>query len=478
MSRLFRFATYAMLCGTTAAYAQEADSVFNSLDKDGDGILVADEVPEAQQRFFERLVRAGDENEDGKLSKAEYQATLEADERPAGTPEDGRPSRGPGRGGFDPGAIFDRLDTNQDGKLTKSELPAEAAERMGRLFDALDKEELTRDDMREAFSRMMRERGAGAPGRPEGRPPGGEGFFARLDANKDGKLSKEEIPEQMRDRMAPLFDRVGSDEIDLAQLDRLRGGRPGERPEGERGDRPEMRREEARRDGDRPESDRRREEPGRPERGGDRPEFAGRGPGFGGPGRGPAFVRILDTDENGRISKAEALHIAKLFDELDRNEDGELDGGELMGFEGRPGFGGPDGERGRPEMARRPEGRSDGERPEMRRGDGRRPEGDRPEGARPEGRPEGRPGFGPEAFMSRFDENKDGAISKDEAPDRMAENFDRLDQNGDGKITADEFSQMFNRGGRPGGEGGERRGFGRRGGEDRPERPQRPESDE
>ncbi|MBT5019169.1 MAG: hypothetical protein HON04_10525, partial [Planctomicrobium sp.] len=71
MKAFTRFAASLAVCGlTTIGFAQESDSIFDTLDKNEDGLLVADEVSEAQMRFFERLIRAGDENEDGKLSKA------------------------------------------------------------------------------------------------------------------------------------------------------------------------------------------------------------------------------------------------------------------------------------------------------------------------------------------------------------------------------------------------------------------------
>lgn len=454
MKTLTRFAASLAVCGlSTLGFAQESDSIFDNLDKNEDGLLVADEVSESQMRFFERLLRAGDENEDGKLSKAEYQATLKEDERPAGQPMGGRDSGGrPGRGQFDPGMIFDRFDANKDGKLEKSELPEQAQGRMGRMFDQLGKESITKEEYTKAISQMMRE--GGRPGGEEGRR-GAADFLKRLDKNEDGKLSKDELPEQMRGRMAGLFERLGKDEISFEELEKMRQQREGDRPEGDR------------RDSDRPEGERRGRDGGerdRPEGEGRRPEMR-RGDGDqraegGRPGMrpegGPAFMRVLDDNKDGRISKGEALNVAKLFDELDKNEDGQLDGAELMGFPGRPG-----GER--EGMGRRPEG--DRPRPE---GDRPRPEGDRPEGDRP--RPEGnRGGFGPEAVLARFDENKDKAISKDEAPERMAERFDEIDENGDGKLTADELGKMFQRG-RPDGEGRRREGSDQPKG-DRPRRP-------
>lgn len=463
MNTFTRLAASLAVCGVgSVGLAQEADDIFKSLDKNSDGILVADEVPEAQQRFFERLIRAGDENEDGKLSKAEYQATLKEDERPAGRPAAGGPAGG--RGQFDPGAIFDRLDTNKDGKLAKSELPDGVGERMGRIFDEAGKDELTKEEYGQAMAKMMRAGGRPGAG-PAGEPgrPGGPGFFEQLDKNKDGKISKDEIPEQMKERMAGMFERLGVDSISLEQLSQMRSRGAGDQPPGEGRGR-EMRRDESRpesdaarpeRDGERPpmrnDAQARDGRPGegRPDAGPGRPGM-GRpgmgGPGMGGPG-GPggfAFMRVLDENKDGRISQGEALRVAKLFDELDANKDGELDARELMGFEGPPREGD------RPGMGRLGEGRPEGDRPPG----ARRPEGDRPEGTNSPGRrPEGdRGGYGPEAFVARFDENKDGLISKEEAPERMAENFDRLDQNKDGKLSAEEFGNML-RGGRPGGEG-------------------------
>jgi Ca2+-binding EF-hand superfamily protein len=54
--------------------------------------------------------------------------------------------------------------------------------------------------------------------------------------------------------------------------------------------------------------------------------------------------------------------------------------------------------------------------------------------------------------MRRIDKNGDGKISRDEAPERMKENFDRLDANKDGNIDAEEFARSLTAfGGRPGG---------------------------
>ncbi|MBW3538813.1 MAG: HlyD family efflux transporter periplasmic adaptor subunit [Planctomycetes bacterium] len=66
-------------------------------------------------------------------------------------------------------------------------------------------------------------------------------------------------------------------------------------------------------------------------------------------------------------------------------------------------------------------------------------------------------GFDPAAVFASADTNGDGKITREEAPARMAEGFDRLDANSDGAIERDEFinamRQRTQQGGGPGGAG-------------------------
>ncbi|MEX2111867.1 MAG: HlyD family efflux transporter periplasmic adaptor subunit, partial [Pirellulales bacterium] len=86
-------------------------------------------------------------------------------------------------------------------------------------------------------------------------------------------------------------------------------------------------------------------------------------------------------------------------------------------------------------------------------------------GGAPEGRGAGGPGGpggpGGGLSLSNLDTDKDGKISREEAPGQMKENFDRIDANGDGSIDAQEFAGAMRRrrqqqegGGPPGGPGG------------------------
>lgn len=292
--------------------------------------------------------------------------------------------------------LFKHLDGNSDGLLTSDEISDDRRplfERLVRKADdnndgKLSLKEFQAAHEEDASPNLPLNVGGGRPNR------GGDirQRFEMLDRNKDGKVTRDEVPEQARQRLMPLFERLGKEELTLADLER--GG-----------------------DGDRPDPNRQ--------------------PGPGGP-RGPVFMRLLDTDRDGRISKSEWAKASEIFGQLDANGDGELDPRELMG---------PPPEEMSPDRER------------MERRD-----------ARP--RP-GEPAAGPgRQFFDRLDANGDGKISRDEAPPRLRDRFNRIDANNDGSITPDEFRNAAPPGNPPGG-----RPEGEPNSPDRPEgrpRPKRP----
>lgn len=174
--------------------------LFAELDKNGDGKLTADEVPDAQKRFFNRLLRVADGDKDGALTSAEFAAGLKPDELqiPAG-PNLAGMRGGPGQ--FDPRQIFQRFDRNRDGKLELDEIPEQARPRFQPLFDRLQKTELTRDEFVQEIERARGGDGATKPAATPARPAGLSkedlqkvlSRFDELDRNKDGFLDAGEL---------------------------------------------------------------------------------------------------------------------------------------------------------------------------------------------------------------------------------------------------------------------------------------------
>lgn len=442
------FAEYVAAAAFMAAplAAQDNSDLFGKLDVNKDGFVTPDEVKDDQKALYDRMLRTSDKDGDKKLSKDEFQAGLKPDE----TPRQPLPGGGAGiplpKGGKgDPREFFSRLDANKDGKLSKDELP----ERMRDNFARMD----TNGDgsvSAEEFAQIGRQVGKAPPGAPQpggappqGRPnPGGpmnrgdlEALFDRTDANSDGKLTKDEIPEE-RQGMRNILERAGGGSIDkeqfvrgmMAMMAQFGGQQPrpdgAPRPEGaprpDAAPRPDgaPRPEGARPDGARPE--------GAPFR---RPDGGPGGP-PGGPGGG--LFGTLDTDRNGELSTAEIVAAGTALLKLDRNNDGKLTPDEVFAGAGGPP---PGGMRGRP---------GDGQPGVGQPGNGLPgAPGDRRPGQRG-----GLSGQNAEEFRQRLkeaDKDGDGKISKDEAPEQLKERFDRADGNSDGFIDETEIREIIRR---------------------------------
>jgi Ca2+-binding EF-hand superfamily protein len=298
-----------------------------------------------------------------------------------------------------------------------------------------------------------------------------EALFNELDSNHDGSITSDEVPEESRrlfERLKRQNDKDGDGKLSkdefvagLSEDQPDRSDRPRRGPDAPRGDdnRPDRQRPDARRpDGDRPDARRDSDRPDARRPDGDRPD--GRRPdgerrrpegrpeggpeGMPGMMMGPALMRALDKDGDGKLSSSEISDAASALKKLDKNSDGEISRDEIVppqlagapgGFRGRPGQPGRPGEPGRPNEPSRPEG------------------GDQ------------RPN--PEALLARLkqlDKDGDGKFKKDELPERMQERFEQMDANGDGVIDETEMKEIlprllrrFGEGGRPGNpEGGDR----------------------
>lgn len=290
--------------------AQE-ENLFDRLDGNKDGQVTADEVDEERRRLFERLVRVADKNSDGKLSRDEFAEGIKA--KPSETspaPAGDRPNLP------NPREIFARFDKNSDGKLGKDEVP----ERLKENFDRVDTDKdgsINPDELRQAFQMMARQAGAPGGGRPNAEML--ERLFSQADKNNDGKLSRDEIPEERREMLGRLLDRLDDDgdgavtkEQFLRAMQRL--SETGRRPDGN----PEGKPNAADRPGTKPE--------GRPE---GKPEGKPESRPTAGAGFLPPLLGALDANKDGEISGEEIEQAAKALRTLDQNGDGKLTRDEI-----------------------------------------------------------------------------------------------------------------------------------------------------
>lgn len=424
------------ILSATSVFSQDENTadLFSQLDTNKDGTLEASEIPADKKRYFDRLVRTGDKNDDGQLSKSEFQAATSetADSPPApatnlpNRPQGGRPSAF-----LDPGQLFERFDANKDGSLTREEAP----EFVGRLFDQLGKDSLTLAEFRQAQQR--REPLPGQPGqRPATGQPAAEGqrpnanqnpdqgrineaFFKRLDTNGDGKLTAREGSEQMQPILKAILLRLGRDSdgsISQEEFGRwaLQYGRRSNNDPAEQTPQPVRSPE--------------RPNPGNPA---DMPANQ--------PGQfeAPAFLRVLDRNQDGALDRDELANAARLMESLDGNNDGRLDARELMGFQ-RSRDGQPDPANRPNERPNRPASESTRPNPAPAPSDSNLPE------IRPNANARDAGTAARDAVVKRIftqmDRDGDGAVSREEVPERVSQaEFEKLDANGDGKLQLDEF---------------------------------------
>lgn len=167
------------------------NELFSKLDANSDGKVTAEEVGEDQKRLFDRIVSLGDKDKDGQLTKEEFAAGLrpqQGGDRPAFRPGGDRPQ-------IDPEQAFSRMDSNGDGKIELSELPEQRREFFERMMQFGDRNGDKALDLAEF--KAIQNRGSATTATPQrgmdGRFGAGFAVFAALDTNRDGSLSSEEV---------------------------------------------------------------------------------------------------------------------------------------------------------------------------------------------------------------------------------------------------------------------------------------------
>ncbi len=177
---------------STVASAQ-AD-LFDVLDRDKNGRVTADEITAQQRPYFQRALRVSDLNEDGALTRQELTGAIR-DPEPVSVSMSNR--------GRASSMDLKRLDRNNDGKITKSEIPEPLQQRPKRLIDQFGADGIPIDTLQKMAQGQMRQasnNGTKATDTPK--PTKTESSMAtrrlsdvvkRLDANRDGELSRSEL---------------------------------------------------------------------------------------------------------------------------------------------------------------------------------------------------------------------------------------------------------------------------------------------
>lgn len=182
--------------------------IFQRLDKNGDGQLTQDEVPE---RLWERLVQA-DTDGDGAISKDEAKAARKQHMKRRG--QRGRRAQRPAARGQRM-VVLSRFDTNQDGALTGLELAdAQAAISSMQQHPAAERGQ--------GGKRGQRGRG----GRRGKRKPGK--LFEKFDKDGDGALTADEVPEKLWERISKA-DADGDGKVTKDELKAAHEARRGKR---------------------------------------------------------------------------------------------------------------------------------------------------------------------------------------------------------------------------------------------------------
>jgi Ca2+-binding EF-hand superfamily protein len=205
--------------------AADPAGVFAGLDANKDGQLTADEIPAEKKVLFDRLLRVGDTDKDGRLSSKEFAAGLGDRPSEAKTSD----AEGPAAAEY-ADRLFKRLDTNGDGKVVLDEVP----EKRKPMFEAMLKrsgkpegEGISPEEFARIIDRATdKEKPAKKPGKPDGAPPPAR-IFKQLDANADGKVTLDEVPEARRPMFEKLFKRAGKSEGEGLSREELIAALPG-----------------------------------------------------------------------------------------------------------------------------------------------------------------------------------------------------------------------------------------------------------
>lgn len=173
-------------------------------DRNADGVLTPDELPERMKSLFTRA----DANKDGKLTPDEIRQSASKTGSPHGHAGSGREAGNMLR--LDP--IIDVLDADHDGNISADEIKEASAHLL-----QLDKNHdgaITADEM---------------PMRQQSPAERAAHMLDEFDTNHDGKLSREEAPDGLRARF-DAADKNSDGFLDKSELEQMPAGAPRRAP--------------------------------------------------------------------------------------------------------------------------------------------------------------------------------------------------------------------------------------------------------
>ena len=159
--------------------------------------------PEMRKMMLEKFDKDGD----GKLNEAERAQAKKAMEKKGAE-------------------MFAKADANSDGKISKDEVPEQAWARMSKA-DKDGDGAVTKEEMAAARKSRGGKGGPGGSGKPGGPGAGGKGNpISQFDKEKDGKLSKDEVPPEVWARMSKA-DKNADGLVSAKELEQAHQKRPG-----------------------------------------------------------------------------------------------------------------------------------------------------------------------------------------------------------------------------------------------------------
>jgi Ca2+-binding EF-hand superfamily protein len=236
MKKTTLFTLLVISAGAQTAQAQDPERLFSRLDRNGDGLIDRDEIPENLRPRISRLDRDGD----GRISREELMAGRDSQNPPEKRPDAGRgkkrtedPQRSerPNANRFQ--QLLQRTDKNSNGQLELSELPEPKRQRL-EPFDrngdqAIDAMEFgtamqTFDPGTDKPSdQMKRERAVQGEGnqQKQGRPDPiarMQNLMKELPKDENGNIDLTALPSEAMGKRLSQFDTNGNQLLEPAEL--------------------------------------------------------------------------------------------------------------------------------------------------------------------------------------------------------------------------------------------------------------------